>query len=193
MPETAGAVRTIGLRVDGTEHRLTVDPRRTLLDLLREQIGDYSAKKGCDHGQCGTCTVLLDGRRVLSCLTLALSCDGMEVTTAAGLAEDGELHSLQQSFLDHDAFQCGYCTPGQICSAAGLLAEFGDGVPSRVTKPENSDEAVRLRQTGDDGGGGAGSGGRSVRDVPRRRAGPAVFGPVRRVPHAYRASFWCGR
>ncbi|PKW00150.1 xanthine dehydrogenase YagT iron-sulfur-binding subunit [Amycolatopsis echigonensis] len=134
-PDTAGAARTIALRVDGTEHRLTVDPRRTLLDLLREQLGEYSAKKGCDHGQCGACTVLLDGRRVLSCLTLVLSCDGTEVTTAAGLAEDGELHSLQRSFVEHDAFQCGYCTPGQVCSAAGLLAEFGDGAPSHVTKP----------------------------------------------------------
>ncbi|MBB1157468.1 MULTISPECIES: (2Fe-2S)-binding protein [Amycolatopsis] len=153
IPETAGAVRTIALRVDGTEHRLTVDPRRTLLDLLREQIGDYSAKKGCDHGQCGACTVLLDGRRVLSCLILALSCDGADVTTAAGLAEDGELHSLHQSFVDHDGFQCGYCTPGQICSAAGLLAEFADGAPSHVTEsvagtPQWTDEEISERMSG---------------------------------------------
>ncbi len=153
IPETASAVRTIALRVDGTEHRLAVDPRRTLLDLLREQIGNYSAKKGCDHGQCGACTVLLDGRRVLSCLTLALTCDGTEVTTAAGLAEDGELHSLQQSFVDHDGFQCGYCTPGQICSAAGLLAEFGDGALSHVTKsvadtPQWTDEEISERMSG---------------------------------------------
>ncbi|MGW7537878.1 (2Fe-2S)-binding protein [Amycolatopsis sp. NPDC054798] len=151
--ETAGAVRTIALRVDGTEHRLTADPRRTLLDLLRDQLGDYSAKKGCDHGQCGACTVLLDGRRVLSCLMLAISCDGAEVTTAAGLAGDGELHSLQQSFLEHDAFQCGYCTPGQICSAAGLLAEFGDGEPSHVTTPvagdpQWTDEEIAERMSG---------------------------------------------
>ncbi|ATY13463.1 (2Fe-2S)-binding protein [Amycolatopsis sp. AA4] len=153
LPGTVGADPTIDVRVDGTEHRLTVDPRRTLLDLLREQIGDYSAKKGCDHGQCGACTVLLDGRRVLSCLTLALTCDGTDVTTAAGLAEKGELHPLQQSFVDNDAFQCGYCTPGQICSAAGLLAEFENGAPSHVTAsvadtPQWTDEEIAERMSG---------------------------------------------
>ncbi|WP_406635273.1 (2Fe-2S)-binding protein [Amycolatopsis sp. WGS_07] len=152
-PGETETARTIALHVDGTAHRLTVDPRRTLLDLLREQLGGYSAKKGCDHGQCGACTVLLDGRRALSCLRLALSCDGAEVTTAAGLAEDGELHALQQSFVDHDAFQCGYCTPGQICSAAGLLAEFGDGEPSHVTAPVAdaprwTDEEISERMSG---------------------------------------------
>ncbi|MFC9250790.1 (2Fe-2S)-binding protein [Amycolatopsis thailandensis] len=127
--------RRIALRVDGTEHGLAVDPRRTLLDLLREQLGVFSAKKGCDHGQCGSCTVLVDGRRVLACLTLAVTCDGGEVTTAAGLAAEGELHPIQRAFLEHDAFQCGYCTPGQICSAVGLSAEFADGRPSHVTAP----------------------------------------------------------
>ncbi|MGK3204512.1 (2Fe-2S)-binding protein [Amycolatopsis sp. MEPSY49] len=123
------------LRVDGTARRVTVDPRRTLLDLLRDQLGVYSPKKGCDHGQCGTCTVLLDGRRVLACLVLAVTCEGAEVTTAAGLAPDGELHPVQRAFLEHDGFQCGYCTPGQICSAAGLLTEFSEGAPSHVTEP----------------------------------------------------------
>ncbi|MFK0247213.1 (2Fe-2S)-binding protein [Amycolatopsis azurea] len=127
--------RTIAIRVDGAEHGLSVDPRRTLLDLLREQLGVFSAKKGCDHGQCGACTVLVDGRRVLACLTLAVTCDGSEVTTAAGLAAEGELHPIQQAFLEHDAFQCGHCTPGQICSAVGLSAEFAAGRPSHVTAP----------------------------------------------------------
>ncbi|WP_410673861.1 (2Fe-2S)-binding protein [Amycolatopsis sp. cmx-4-68] len=127
------------LRVDGTVHRLEIDPRRTLLDLLREQLGVYSPKKGCDHGQCGACTVLLDGRRVLACLVLAVTCEGAEVTTAAGLGTDGELHPVQQAFLEHDGFQCGYCTPGQICSAAGLLTEFAAGAPSHVTAPAAAD------------------------------------------------------
>ena len=113
----------ITLRVDGEAHRLTVDTRTTLLDTLRERLGNTSPKKGCDHGQCGACTVLLDGERALSCLALAVAHDGAEVTTADGLARDGGLHPVQQAFLDRDAFQCGYCTPGQICSAVGLLHE----------------------------------------------------------------------
>ncbi|SFW70278.1 (2Fe-2S)-binding protein [Amycolatopsis australiensis] len=141
------------LRVDGTAHRLEVDPRRTLLDLLRDQLGGYSPKKGCDHGQCGACTVLLDGRRVLACLILAVTCEGAEVTTAAGLAPGGELHPVQQAFLEHDGFQCGYCTPGQICSAAGLLAEFAAGAPSHVTTPVTdapqwTDEEIAERMSG---------------------------------------------
>jgi xanthine dehydrogenase YagT iron-sulfur-binding subunit len=150
---TAGGTRTIDLRVDGTAYRPAVDPRRTLLDLLREQLGVTSAKKGCDHGQCGACTVLLDGRRVLACLVLALTCDGAEVTTAAGLAGDDGLHPLQQAFLEHDGFQCGYCTPGQICSAAGVLAEFDAGAPSQVTPsvadtPQWTDEEIAERMSG---------------------------------------------
>ena len=113
----------IGLTVNGEEHRLSVDNRTTLLDLLRERLGLTGAKKGCDHGQCGACTVLLDGRRANSCLALAVAHDGAELTTIEGLARDGELHPLQRAFVEHDAFQCGYCTPGQICSAVGLLAE----------------------------------------------------------------------
>ena len=123
------------LRIDGQAHHLTIDTRTTLLDALRERIGNTSAKKGCDHGQCGACTVLTDGRRTLSCLTLAVTQDGREITTAEGLAAGGELHPVQQAFIDHDAFQCGYCTPGQVCSAVGMLAEHADGWPSAVTEP----------------------------------------------------------
>lgn len=119
-----GAVQAeITLRVDGKSRRLTVDTRTSLLDALRERLGNTSPKKGCDHGQCGACTVLIDGRRVNACLTLAVMKDGAHVTTIEGLAKDGTLHALQQAFVEHDAFQCGYCTPGQICSAAGLIAE----------------------------------------------------------------------
>jgi xanthine dehydrogenase YagT iron-sulfur-binding subunit len=113
----------MNLRVDGIERQVDVDPRTSLLDALRERLGVTSAKKGCDHGQCGACTVLLDGRRVNSCLVLAVAQDGSEVTTAAGLADAGELHSLQRSFVEHDAFQCGYCTPGQIMSAVACVHE----------------------------------------------------------------------
>ncbi len=116
----------IGLTVDGAERRLLVDTRSTLLDALRDRLGVTSPKKGCDHGQCGSCTVLLDGRRHLTCLTLAAAADGREVVTAAGIGPDhgrGGLHPVQQAFLRHDALQCGYCTPGQVCSAVGMLAE----------------------------------------------------------------------
>ncbi|WP_431331415.1 (2Fe-2S)-binding protein [Streptomyces sp. IPPR8] len=124
------------LRVNGKPHTLTVDHRRVLLDLLREDLGLAGAKKGCDHGQCGACTVLVDGRRVNSCLLFAVALDGCEITTVEGLAGDGEeLHPVQRAFLDRDAFQCGYCTPGQICSAVGVLAEAAAGHPSRVTDP----------------------------------------------------------
>jgi len=113
----------ITLRVNGAEHPLVIDTRTTLLDALRERLGITGPKKGCDHGQCGACTVLIDGRRVLSCLTLAVMAQGAEVTTIEGVAHDGKLHPLKQAFIDHDAFQCGYCTPGQICSAIGLINE----------------------------------------------------------------------
>jgi len=113
----------ITLVVNGVEKQLRVAPWTTLLDALREHLDLTGTKKGCDHGQCGACTVLLDGRRVVSCLTLAVIKDGARVTTVEGLARDGALHPLQQAFIDHDAFQCGYCTSGQICSAAGLIAE----------------------------------------------------------------------
>ncbi|WP_312030084.1 2Fe-2S iron-sulfur cluster-binding protein [Actinomycetospora sp. TBRC 11914] len=123
----------IGLTVDGRHHDLDVDPRTTLLDALRERLGNTSPKKGCDHGQCGACTVLVDGRRVLSCLTLAVAKDAAEVTTADGLAPDGALHPVAEAFLAHDAYQCGFCTPGQVCSAVGVLDEAAHGAPSAVT------------------------------------------------------------
>ena len=113
----------LSFNVNGKARELEVDTRTTLLDVLREHLHFTGTKKGCDHGQCGACTVLVDGRRINSCLTLAVMKDGAKVTTIEGLATDGALHALQQAFIDHDAFQCGYCTPGQICSAAGLLAE----------------------------------------------------------------------
>src|SRR3954453_7149299 len=122
----------ITLVVDGTPHTVSVDTRTTLLDAMRERLGVTSPKKGCDHGQCGTCTVLLDGRRHLTCLSLAVAHDGAEVVTAEGLAGDG-LHPVQQAFLDHDGYQCGYCTPGQVCSVVGMLEEAGKGHPSHVT------------------------------------------------------------
>jgi xanthine dehydrogenase YagT iron-sulfur-binding subunit len=113
----------VSFTVNGARHALTLDPRTTLLDVLREQLDLTGSKKGCDQGQCGACTVLINGRRVVSCLTLAIMQDGTSITTVEGLATDGKLHPLQQAFIDHDAFQCGYCTPGQICSAVGLMAE----------------------------------------------------------------------
>ena len=114
---------SVSLIVNEVEKRLTIRPWTTLLDALRDHLNLTGTKKGCDHGQCGACTVLVDGRRINSCLTLAVMKDHSEVTTIEGLAANGALHPLQQAFIDHDAFQCGYCTPGQICSAAGLIAE----------------------------------------------------------------------
>ena len=143
----------VTLRVDGEPRSLTVDTRVTLLDALRERLGVTSPKKGCDHGQCGACTVLVNGRRVLACLTLVVALDAAEVTTAAGLGAGEGLHQLQRSFIEHDAFQCGYCTPGQICSAAGMLAEAAQGWPSYVsaslTAPvELDDGEIRERMSG---------------------------------------------
>jgi xanthine dehydrogenase YagT iron-sulfur-binding subunit len=120
---STGAEISVSLKVNGTLHALTLDPRTTVLDLVREHLDLTGTKKGCDQGQCGACTVLIDGRRVNSCLTFAVMYEGAEITTIEGLAITGALHPLQQAFIDHDAFQCGYCTPGQICSAAGLIAE----------------------------------------------------------------------
>jgi xanthine dehydrogenase YagT iron-sulfur-binding subunit len=126
-------VEELQITINGTERQLVVDERTTLLDLLREELALTGAKKGCDQGQCGACTVLLDGRRVLSCLALAVAQDGREVVTIEGLAEAGELHPLQEAFVAHDALQCGYCTPGQICSGVAMLAEAREGWPSAVT------------------------------------------------------------
>jgi xanthine dehydrogenase YagT iron-sulfur-binding subunit len=122
----------ITLRVNGAAKQLTVLPWTTLLDALREHLGLTGTKKGCDHGQCGACTVLVDGRRINACLTLAIMRDGAEITTIEGLAEGEALHPLQQAFIDQDAFQCGYCTPGQICSAAGLISEGRAKSPDEI-------------------------------------------------------------
>lgn len=129
-PPTASDVT---LWVNGAAHRLTLDHRTTLLDALREHLGLTGAKKGCDQGQCGACTVLLDGRRTNACLVLAVAADGAHVTTVEGLSDGEQLHPVQRAFLHHDGFQCGYCTPGQICSAIGVLAEAAEGQPSQVT------------------------------------------------------------
>ena len=124
----------VQLQINGQPHRLEVDTRTSLLDALRENLYMTGSKKGCDHGQCGACTVLIEGRRTNACLTLAVMHDGQAVTTIEGLAQGDTLHPIQQAFLDHDGFQCGYCTPGQICSAAGMLAEAKLGMPSHVTR-----------------------------------------------------------
>ncbi|MEY2517595.1 MAG: xanthine dehydrogenase YagT iron-sulfur-binding subunit [bacterium] len=143
----------ITLHVDGEARSLSLDTRTTLLDALREQLGVTSPKKGCDHGQCGTCTVLVDGRRVTTCLSLAVACDGAEITTAEGLARGGELHPVQRAFIDHDGLQCGYCTPGQICSAVGMLDEASSGAASHVTADLAAavvldDDEIRERMSG---------------------------------------------
>jgi xanthine dehydrogenase YagT iron-sulfur-binding subunit len=122
----------VTLIVNGTERKLSIVPWTSLLDALREHLDLTGTKKGCDHGQCGACTVLVDGRRINSCLTLAAMKDGAKITTIEGLAADGTLHPLQQAFIDHDAFQCGYCTPGQICSAVGLIAEGRAKTPDEI-------------------------------------------------------------
>lgn len=123
-PLYAGTPRLIGLTINGSEYKLEVLPYVSLLDALREYLDLTGTKKGCDHGQCGACTVLCDGKRIISCLTLAVMKNGAEITTIEGVAGSGGLlHPLQQAFIDHDAFQCGYCTPGQICSAIGMLQE----------------------------------------------------------------------
>jgi len=132
----------LALTVNGEERRIEVDTRATLLDVLREHLGLFGPKKGCDHGQCGSCTVLIDGRRANSCLALAVSHEGAEITTIEGLADGEELHPLQAAFIDHDAFQCGYCTPGQICSAVGMLAEV------EAEGAELGDDEIRERMSG---------------------------------------------
>jgi xanthine dehydrogenase YagT iron-sulfur-binding subunit len=140
----------ISLQVNGAEYALTIDTRTSLLDLLREHLGLTGTKKGCDHGQCGACTVLIDGRRANACLALAVAHNGAEITTVEGLADGDEPHPLQSAFMEFDAFQCGYCTPGQLCSAAGMLSERG---PSAVTGDLTSDppltpEEIRERMSG---------------------------------------------
>jgi xanthine dehydrogenase YagT iron-sulfur-binding subunit len=128
-----GPTTAVSLRINGALHALSIDPRVTLLDLLREQLHLTGSKKGCDHGQCGACTVLVNGRRINSCLTLAVLHEGDAVTTIEGLGEPKKLHPMQAAFVKHDGYQCGYCTPGQICSAVGMLGEMRGGMPSHVT------------------------------------------------------------
>jgi xanthine dehydrogenase YagT iron-sulfur-binding subunit len=123
----------VGLTVNGRQHALDLDPRTTLLDALREHLALTGTKKGCDQGQCGACTVIINGQRINSCLTFAVMHAGDEITTVEGLTEDGDLHPMQAAFVRHDGLQCGYCTPGQICSAVALLAEHKAGWPSYVT------------------------------------------------------------
>ncbi len=159
-PAAAGAsIRMpVTLTVNGKAHALQLDPRTTLLDALRETIGLTGSKKGCDHGQCGACTVLVDGRRINSCLTLAAMHEGDEVKTIEGFAQAAaggghDLHPLQAAFVHHDGFQCGYCTPGQICSSAGMLAEAKAGMPSFVTADlagdaKLTDAEIRERMSG---------------------------------------------
>nr|WP_244665280.1 2Fe-2S iron-sulfur cluster-binding protein [Afifella marina] len=143
----------ITLTVNDTVHELDLDPRTSLLDALRDHLALTGTKKGCDHGQCGACTVLVNGRRINSCLTLAIMHEGDAVTTIEGLGTPEALHPMQASFLDHDGFQCGYCTPGQIVSALGMLDEFRAGWPSHVSESldggtELSDEEISERMSG---------------------------------------------
>jgi len=152
--EEAATPISVELQVNGQLHLLTLDPRTTLLDALREHLALTGSKKGCDHLQCGACTVLLDGRRINSCLTLAAMHDGQPITTIEGLADGETLHPLQAAFIEHDGFQCGYCTSGQICSAVGMLSESRAGAPSYVTEnlaeaqPGLTDAEIRERMSG---------------------------------------------
>jgi len=142
----------VGLTVNGREVHLQLDPRTTLLDALREHLHLTGTKKGCDHGQCGACTVIVEGRRINSCLTLAVMHEGDHVTTIEGLGTPDKLHPMQRAFITHDGYQCGYCTPGQICSAVAVLAEIEAGIPSHVTEELDrvafSESEVRERMSG---------------------------------------------
>ena len=139
--------------INGSPHEVEIDPRTSLLDLLREHLGLTGSKKGCDHGQCGACTILVNGRRINACLTLAVMHQDDEIVTIEGLGSPEALHPLQAAFVRHDGFQCGYCTPGQICSAVGMLDEIAKGWPSLVSAPgeeapEPSEEEIRERMSG---------------------------------------------
>jgi len=129
----------MSIDVNGSLAELPTDTRVSLLDFLRDHLQLYGSKKGCDQGACGACTVLVDGARMLSCLALAVQCEGRKITTVEGLADGNTLHALQQAFIDHDGFQCGYCTPGQICSAIGMAKEAKRGVPSYVSSDLGAD------------------------------------------------------
>jgi xanthine dehydrogenase YagT iron-sulfur-binding subunit len=151
-PAAAATVNVL-LRVNGTDHQVMIDPRTTLLDALRERLHLTGTKKGCDQGQCGACTVIVDGRRITSCLTLAVMQEGHDVTTIEGLGTPRNLHPMQAAFVKHDGYQCGFCTPGQICSAVAMLEEVKAGVPSHVTadltgRPDPSPAELRERMSG---------------------------------------------
>jgi xanthine dehydrogenase YagT iron-sulfur-binding subunit len=162
VPSVAGAqpaagpapvTATVSLQVNGKRHELALDTRTTLLDALREHLHLSGTKKGCDHGQCGACTVIVDGRRINSCLTLALMHEGAAVTTIEGLGNKDRLHPMQAAFIKHDGFQCGYCTPGQICSAVALLDEIQQGIPSHASadlnaRPQLNADEIRERMSG---------------------------------------------
>jgi len=148
------SIAQITLQINGASHTLRIEPRVSLLDALREYLGLTGTKKGCNQGACGACTVLVDGERTLSCLGLAVQYEGTEIRTIEGLDVDGALHPMQAAFVEHDGFQCGYCTPGQICSAIGMIREFQNGLPSAVTNDvsasvgELSDEEIKERMSG---------------------------------------------
>ena len=154
MPVAEAATAAFAITVNGEARRVEADLRTTLLDLLRNHLGLTGTKKGCDHGQCGACTVLLDGRRINACLTLAVMHEGQAITTIEGIGTPESLHPLQRAFLERDAFQCGYCTPGQICSAIGMLGEARAGEPSAETAAlvagavELTDAEIRERMSG---------------------------------------------
>lgn len=180
VPETTAEKIAVRLRVNGANYGLRLDPRVSLLNLLREQLDLPGTKKGCDHGQCGACTVLVDGRRINSCLALAVTYDGAEITTIEGLAKDDQLHPLQAAFIEHEGFQCGYCTSGQICSAVAMLQEVEQGTASHVTTDvrrqgpvELTDEEIRERMSG---------------NICRCGAYPGIVSAIREVSAAGRSS-----
>ena len=153
MPEPAPTSMKVSLEVNGAAQSVEVDTRTTLLDLLREHLHLTGTKKGCDHGQCGACTVMVDGKRIKSCLSLAVMSEGTKVTTIEGLGQPENLHPMQAAFIKHDGYQCGYCTPGQICSAVAVLEEIRAGIPSHVSenltdRPRATNEEMRERMSG---------------------------------------------
>ena len=180
VPQTTAEKIAVRLRVNGANYGLRLDPRVSLLNLLREQLDLPGTKKGCDHGQCGACTVIVDGRRINSCLALAVTYDGAEITTIEGLAKDDQLHPLQAAFIEHEGFQCGYCTSGQLCSAVAMLQEVEQGAASHVTADvrrqgpvQLTDDEIRERMSG---------------NLCRCGAYPGIVSAIREVSAAGRSS-----